>query len=91
MCDYHIPPAGYLMPLTVHCRELAPTVDKRKNVTADVPFRVTAGAFLYIAGIGFMSEAAHFTAYGLAFFAGYQDFHEVISSFLLISGAGTPP
>ncbi|MGN1109267.1 MAG: hypothetical protein ACI4RK_07775 [Oscillospiraceae bacterium] len=79
--DYHIPPTGYLVPLTVHCGEFAPTVDKRQNVTADVPFRVTAGAFLYIAGIGFMTKAAHFTADGLAFFAGYQNFHVVVSSF----------
>ena len=88
--DYHIPPAGYLVPLTVHSGELAPSIDKRQNIAADVPFRVSSGAFLNIAGIGFMTKTAHFTAYGLAFFAGNQNSH-CVSSFLLISGAKTPP
>ena len=48
----------------------AVSVEHRENVTADMPFRATAGALLYIAGKSIMAHRTKRFADRLAFLAG---------------------
>jgi len=67
------------MKFTVHCNKRLVAVDKRENITFDVPFRMTTGTFLRITGKRFMSQLSKGNTNSLTFFTGHENFQKLFS------------
>lgn len=62
-----ISPSSDIMPRPIRGIKLAPTVQNRQAVSHDVPFGMTSGTFLYIAGIRLDPTFSECGAYSLRF------------------------
>ena len=76
-----LPLALLSVSLSVLRRKFAVAIQQRQAIAHDVPFRMTAAAFLQVGREGSVSECSECLANRLAFLAGYQ---YVQSSFVLI-------
>ena len=75
MSHKQLPLALLSVSLSVLRRKFAVAIQQRQAIAYDVPFRMTAAAFLQVGKKGSVSECSECLANRLAFLAGYQYVH----------------
>ena len=69
--NQHVPLPYHAMALAVHSLELAVSIQQRKDILHDVPFRMATGLIDDIARVCLVTQLSQLSRYSLTFFASY--------------------